>query len=101
MPFSPLALFDALMPKDLSSRQIASGLAYGSDRRQRLDLYAPKRRAAALPLLVFAYGGGWNTGRREEYHFAGRAFAALGFLTAVADYRVHPEVHFPDFVEDM
>lgn len=101
MPSSLLGWFDALVPKDHASRQIAADLAYGPDPRQRLDLYAPRHAAAPLPLLVFAYGGGWNSGTRTEYHFAGRAFAALGFLTAVVDYRVHPQAHFPDFVDDL
>lgn len=101
MPSSLLGWFDTLVPKDSASRQIAADLAYGPDPRQRLDLYAPRHAAAPLPLMIFAYGGGWNSGTRSEYHFAGRAFAALGFLTAVADYRVHPAAHFPDFVDDI
>ncbi len=101
MPSSPLGWFDALIPKDGASRQIAADLAYCSDPRQRLDLYAPRTTSGPLPLMIFAYGGGWNSGTRSEYHFAGRAFAALGFLTAVADYRVHPQAHFPDFVDDI
>ncbi len=101
MPLSPLSLFDALVPKDGASRQVAAGLAFGAHPRQRLDLYAPVRPAGPLPLLVFHYGGGWEGGDRRQYHFAGRALAALGYLVAVPDYRVHPEVHFPVFVEDL
>ncbi len=102
MPYSLLSAFDRFVPKDGASRQIAADLAYGPDPRHRLDLYAPRNAGAApLPLLVFAYGGGWNSGTRSDYHFAGRALAALGFLCAVADYRVHPQVHFPDFVDDL
>lgn len=114
---SPLAILDFFVPKDGSSRRIASGLRFGPHPRHRLDLYAPravgpaappadgtgyKRQHAArpLPVLLFVYGGGWDSGRRQEYSFAGRAFAALGFLTAIADYRVWPEVQFPAFVED-
>ena len=100
MALSLLTLFDRLVPKDGASRQVASGLRFGPGPRRCLDLYAPRRPAGPLPLLVFAYGGGWNSGSRLDYHFAGRAFAALGFLTAVADYRVFPEVQFPAFVED-
>ena len=97
---TPLALLDLVVPKDAGSRRIAAGLAYGPHARHRLDLYAPKQAAGPLPVLLFVYGGGWDSGRRQEYAFAGRAFAALGFLTAVADYRIVPEVQFPAFVED-
>lgn len=97
---TPLALLDLVVPKDVGSRRLAAGLAYGPHARHRIDLYAPKHAEGPLPLLLFLYGGGWEGGRRQEFSFAGRAFAALGFLTAVADYRVVPEVQFPAFVED-
>ena len=97
---TPLALLDLVVPKDAASRRIASGIAFGPHPRHRLDLYAPKQPEGPLPILLFVYGGGWDSGRRQEYAFAGRAFAALGFLTAIADYRVWPEVRFPAFVED-
>jgi acetyl esterase/lipase len=101
MPLSPLTLFDALVPKDRSSRRVASGLRFGPNPRHRLDLYAPRRHNGALPLLIFVHGGGWDSGDRRDYSFAGRALAALGLLVAVADYRVFPEVEFPAFVEDL
>lgn len=101
MPNSPLGWLDALVPKDLSSRRIAQDLKFGPDPKQILDLYAPRRPRGPLPLLVFVHGGGWDSGDRREYSFAGRALAALGFLVACADYRVFPEVVFPAFVEDL
>jgi acetyl esterase/lipase len=53
-----------------------------------------------LPVIVFFYGGGWVSGDRGDYGFAGRAFAAQGFVTIVADYRLVPEVRFPAFLQD-
>ena len=101
MPNSALGWLDFLVPKDPSSRRIAQDLKFGPDPKQILDLYAPKRPTSPLPLLVFVHGGGWDSGDRREYSFAGRALAALGFLVACADYRVFPEVVFPAFVEDL
>jgi acetyl esterase/lipase len=101
MPISPLAWFDALVPKDAASRRIATDLRFGPDPKHRLDLYGPRHPAGPLPLLIFVHGGGWDSGDRREYSFAGRALAALGFLVAIADYRVFPEVVFPAFVEDL
>jgi acetyl esterase/lipase len=101
MLHSALGWLDTLVPKDRGSRQIASAISFGPDPQHLLDLYAPLRPRGPLPLMVFSYGGGWNSGTRTEYHFAGRALAALGLLVAVADYRVHPAVHFPAFVEDV
>ena len=101
MPNSPLGWLDFLVPKDGNSRQTATAIKFGPDPKHLLDLYAPKGKAGRLPLLIFSYGGGWDSGTRTEYSFAGRAFAALGFLVAIADYRVFPEVRFPGFMEDL
>lgn len=101
MWYSLLRIFDALVPKDISSRRLATGLRFGPDPKHLLDLYAPRRPRGPLPMMIFVHGGGWDSGDRREYSFAGRALAALGFLVAIADYRVFPEVEFPAFVEDL
>ena len=101
MPSSLLGWFDALVPKERSSRRVAADIAFGPDPKHILDLYAPTHPRGPLPLLIFVHGGGWDSGDRREYSFAGRALAALGFLVACADYRVFPQVVFPAFVEDL
>ncbi|MBL0923153.1 MAG: alpha/beta hydrolase [Sphingomonadaceae bacterium] len=77
------------------------GIAYGTDERQKLDIYVPTGRAdRAYPVLVFFHGGAWRDGERKGYGFLGRALAARGVVTVVADYRKTPKVRFPAFVED-
>lgn len=77
------------------------GIAYGTDARQRLDIYVPTGKAdKPYPVLVFFHGGAWRDGERDGYGFLGRAFAARGIVTVVADYRKTPKVRFPAFVED-
>lgn len=86
---------------DGGTRAAVRGAAYGSEPRQRLDVYVPAGRAeTSLPVVVFFYGGGWVDGARGDYAFAGRAIAAQGFVAVVADYRLVPQVRFPLFVED-
>jgi acetyl esterase/lipase len=98
---SPLALFDGVVPKDRGSQRVARDLAFGAGPRQKLDLYAPGKPASQrLPVIVWFYGGSWNSGDKRVYGFAGRALAAEGFLVAVPDYRLVPEVRFPTFIED-
>ena len=97
---SPLGLLDALTPADTGGRLAASSIAYGPDERHRLDVYVPEQGAARTPVMVFFYGGGWNSGERADYAFVGRAFAAQGFVTVIPDYRLVPQVRFPAFVED-
>lgn len=96
---APLTIFANLTPKDAAA-VAETGAAYGADPRQRLDVYAPRKGATAAPVAVFFYGGGWDSGRRQDYNWVGRALAAQGFVTIVADYRVYPQVRYPAFLED-
>ena len=101
---SPLKTFNAVIPKDGASRQVAEAISYGSEERQKLDIFTPDADApeagGARPVIVFFYGGSWNSGTRTGYDFVGRALAARGFVTLVPDYRLVPDVRYPAFVED-
>jgi len=95
---SPLALVNVLVPSDGYSR--ADGIAYGPGPRQRLDVYRGNGRSGPSPVMVFFYGGSWKSGERGDYEFVGEAFSRRGFTVVVPDYRVYPDVRFPDFVRD-
>lgn len=97
---APSATLNALAA--LTSRRVAADVAYGPHARHRLDVYAPSQAAPAggHPVVVFFYGGSWNRGERADYRFVGEALAARGVLTLVADYRLYPEVRYPDFLAD-
>jgi acetyl esterase/lipase len=80
-----------------------TGIAFGEDERQKLDVYSPSGTAKGReshPVLVFFHGGSWRDGERGGYAFLGRTFAAKGFVTVIADYRKIPKHRFPTFVED-
>jgi acetyl esterase/lipase len=96
---SRLELFDAITPRDDGAERVASGVAYGAHPRQKLDVYAPPG-AKDAPVVVFFYGGSWNSGERVDYGFLGTALAAQGFVAVLPDYRLVPDVRFPAFVED-
>ncbi len=99
---SPLRTFNAVVPKDPGAVRVARDQGFSEGPRGRLDLYAPRgtRSDARLPVVVFLYGGSWNSGDKASYSFAGFALARRGFLVAIPDYRLHPEVRFPAFIED-
>lgn len=96
---SPLSMFATLSPKDPTAL-ISRGETYGRNPRQMLDVYAPRGVQGNAPIAVFFYGGSWDSGRRQDYNWVGRALAARGFVTVVADYRLYPEVRYPAFLED-
>jgi acetyl esterase/lipase len=97
---APVATLNALSPG--GGHSIAEVVAYGAPPRHQLDIYRPDGSAPAggWPVVVFFYGGSWNRGERADYRFAGAALDARGVLTLVADYRLYPEVRYPDFLLD-
>lgn len=97
---SAVGVLNAITPS--ASKTVQTGVTYGTLPRQQLDIYQPKAAAPAAgwPVVVFFYGGSWNTGERADYQFVGEALAARGVLALVADYRLYPEVRYPDFLAD-
>ncbi len=83
-------------------RRVVAGQPYGDEARRLLDIWAPETARAddRLPVVLFFYGGGWSSGDREHYGFAGRALAEAGFVTVIPDYRLVPDAHWPDFLHD-
>lgn len=100
MLISSLGAFNAVSFKDWGSKKLATGIAYGRGARQKLDIYGPKGAGREVPIVYFIYGGAWHDGTRRDYDFVGRAFAALGYLTIIPDYRVVPEAEYPAFLDD-
>ncbi len=109
LPMAVLALLAGIAPAAslnalaaLDTRSVAEGVRYGALPRQQLDIYRPRGAAPAggWPLVVFFYGGSWNRGERADYRFVGEALASRGMLTLVADYRLYPEVRYPEFLRD-
>ncbi len=80
--------------------KVKLGLPYGTNPRQRVDVYWPDKAPANPRAIVFFYGGSWNTGSRADYAFVGKALASRGITTVVADYRLNPEVQYPEFLKD-
>ena len=95
---SPVKLLNALTPDSTFDKTV--GIAYGDDPRQKLDVYVPRHALPDAPVVVFFYGGSWNSGAREDYNFVGEALASRGIVAVVADYRLYPQVRYPLFLQD-
>ena len=95
---SPLRVLNGLIPSEHYRR--VRDLAYGEGPRRSLDIYRPEPAITNAPVVVFFYGGNWNSGKKEDYLFVGEALASRGFVTVVPDYRLYPEVRYPDFLDD-
>ncbi|MDE0157858.1 MAG: alpha/beta hydrolase [Gammaproteobacteria bacterium] len=71
-------------------------LAYGSDPKQRLDLYLPEDKVSNAPVFLFLHGGGFREGDRAHYGSVAEPFVKSGVITAVASYRLTGSgAHYP------
>jgi acetyl esterase/lipase len=100
---SPIKILNAMVPQ--STYKLESGIAFGQLPRQKLDIYSPNlssENQAHKPrkVVIFYYGGSWDSGERGDYKFVGEALASLGFIVVIPDYRVYPDVLFPAVMED-
>ena len=95
---SPVPVLNLLVPR--SGYSVRADLAYGGNPRQKLDLYIPDGLNAPAPVMLFFYGGTWQSGTKDLYRALGQAFATKGIVVAVADYRLYPEAKYPDFLND-
>jgi acetyl esterase/lipase len=82
---------------------VTADIAYGSDARQKLDLYRPEGRR--LPVLVYIPGGGYVGGDKNAdgvfHRNLGIYFARHGYLTVIANYRLAPAHPWPAGAEDV
>ncbi len=97
---SSVSVLNAVVTSDDGAVRAGRDIAYGSHPRQRLDIYRPRAAARPVPVVVFIYGGSWNSGSKDDYGFAAAAFAGNGHVSVVPDYRLVPEVRFPSFLDD-
>ena len=97
---APTATLNVMASRE--GRAPDTAVSYGPLARHKLDIYRPAAAAPAQgwPVVVFFYGGSWNRGERADYKFVGTALASRGVLTLVADYRLYPEVRYPEFLND-
>jgi acetyl esterase/lipase len=95
---TPFAVINWMTPD--AGYQVHQGIAYGSDPRQKFDIYVPDGLHAPAPVILFLYGGSWQSGRRQDYKAFGQAMTSKGIIAVVADYRLYPQVTYPVFVQD-
>lgn len=79
-------------------------VAYGTMPEQQLDVYLPMGASQEKrPVVVFFYGGCWGactTYRKEQYAFVAEAFTSHNMIAVIVDYRLYPDVMFPDMIAD-
>lgn len=95
----PVEILDAFTSD--AGYRVQTDLAYGSLPRQKLDFYSPATPVSnPAPVIVFFYGGSWNSGGKGDYRFVAQRLAEQGYVVVVSDYRLYPAVRYPTFLED-
>ena len=92
------ALLNITVPR--GGYQVHPDLVYGPAPREKLDIYVPDGLKTPAPVILFFYGGNWDSGSKDYYRAFGEAFTSEGFVVAIADYRLYPEVKYPSFLTD-
>lgn len=73
-------------------------VAYGTDARQRLDVFAAPQGPA--PALMFFHGGYWRAGSKESRRFPAAAWRERGVAWVPVGYRLTPEATLDQIVAD-
>lgn len=84
-----------------NSNATARDIAYGPDRLQKLDVYAPPKGSAPGPVILFVHGGGWMIGDKKQHGQKGAVYSSRGILFISANYRLAPRVMHPKEIEDV
>lgn len=73
-------------------------ISYGQDPAQKLDLILPE--AKTFPLFIYFHGGGLEKGDKKGMIPMKEFLSARGVAVISANYRMYPDAHYPDFIED-
>jgi acetyl esterase/lipase len=101
------ALYVAKVPEAAPGVSSLENLAYGTDERQRLDVFAPAARPGqAMPVVLFVPGGGFVGGAKSRegvpfYQNVGVFFAKHGVVGVTMNYRLAPKHPWPAGGEDV
>jgi acetyl esterase/lipase len=84
-----------------SQTRILADVAYGSDLRQRMDIYLPRQPGLNdLPVLLFMHGGAWTHGTKDWCGFMAPPIVGTPAIFVSVGYRLIPSVAFPEPVHD-
>ena len=95
---APVALLNTITPS--SGYSLDKNITYGDLERHKLDVYHANEPRENAPVIIFIHGGSWDSGNKNAYKFIGEAFASKGFTVAIPNYRLYPEVIYPEFIND-
>ena len=93
---------DDLLTGILINYQVVNNVTYAiaSNYECKLDLWLPLNAQGAVPTLIYIHGGGWVSGKREQYALMFLPFIEMGFAVVNVQYRMAHVSHAPSAVQD-
>ncbi|MDV7757603.1 alpha/beta hydrolase [Liquorilactobacillus mali] len=93
---------DSGLPREVAGVKRINDIAYGPDPKWNLlDIYIPQNVDGRIPVIISIHGGGWCYGTKETYQFYGLGMAQRGFAFVNPNYRLAPDVVFPEELDDV
>ena len=80
--------------------QVQRDIVFDAEHQLKLDWYVSDQAGKNSPLIIFFYGGGWMSGDKSLYLFVAQALTARGYQVVIPNYRLYPQVKFPEFLTD-
>ncbi len=106
-PPKTAALYAPLQQKEpYAGVKVERDISYGTNERNRLDVFVPETAGSALPVVIFVHGGGFTRGDKRG---PGSPFydnimlwaAKSGFVGVNMTYRLAPQNPWPAGAEDV
>jgi acetyl esterase/lipase len=73
-------------------------IQYGNH-KQKLDVYPAKVKDS--PIILFYYGGGWRSGKKELYAPIAHNFYLKGYMVVMPDYILFPQATAESMLDDI
>lgn len=87
------------------AERIILDTAYGSDPKQKMDIYLPGGRTPATKVIVLIHGGGWEAGDKSDMNYYKNLLRQKWPDAAIANinYRLtsNPAVHYTEIMSDI
>ena len=68
----------------------------------KLNIFTPKNiKGKNYPVLIFVYGGNWNTGNKDKYNLLGKNFARKNMVVVIPDYTLSPDADVDEMTKEI
>ncbi|WP_028121984.1 alpha/beta hydrolase [Epilithonimonas tenax] len=100
-----ILLFLAIMMISCKPTVIYKDISYTKNHKGedvKLNIFTPKNiKDKNLPVLIYVYGGNWNTGNKDKYHLLGRNFARKNMTVVIPDYTLSPNADVDEMTKEI